>query len=189
MSLFVLKPHVVGPEGNITTPDILVDRMFIDGALSPVCLLTHEIWQQVAADETAQAAYGIMALGGGALILPAIMLGSRSVVASRKAWRLNNLDGHIGDVTLNGVALSGIGLPLAEIHAAGGSGDALPRGYLLIRTAKGETRTAELADPKLERSLTHKAELEPVDQDRWGDARPRPRYSIGPTQKEIPHFI
>lgn len=189
MSFFLLKPHVVGPDGNITSPDVIVDRLFVDRTLAPVGLVTHEIWQQTGKSETARAAYGVMALGGGALILPALVLGSCTVVAARKAWRLNNLDGHVGKVTLNGMALSEIGLPAAEIRAVGGSGDALPRGYLLIRTAGGDTRAADLADPVRDRSLSHKVVFEPMAQDRWGGARPRPRYSIGPTQKEIPHFI
>ena len=188
MSFFILKPHVVGPENNITTPDIIVDRLFVDGTLVPVIYLTHEIWQQVATSETAHAAYGLMALGGGVLILPVIVLGSGTVVAARKAWRLDNLDGHIGQVTLNGKAIAEFGLPATEIDAAGGSGGTLPRGYMLVRTA-GAAQSADLVDPEMDRSLTHRVVFEPMEKDRWGDARPIPRYSIGPTQKEIPHFI
>jgi hypothetical protein len=188
MSFFLLKPHVVGPENNITSPDVIVDRLFIDGTLAPLNRLTHEIWQQVATSETAHAAYGLMALGGGVLILPTIVLGSGTVVAARKAWRLNNLDGHIGKVTLNGTAIAENGLPSTHIESAGISDDTLPRGYLLVHTA-GAAQSVELADPVLGRSLTHRVVFEPTKKDRWGDARPIPRYSIGPTQKEIPHFI
>ena len=39
---------------------------------------------------------------------------------------MNNLDGHVGDVTLNGVAFSEIGLPATEIEAVSGSRDTLP---------------------------------------------------------------
>lgn len=188
MSLFLLKPHVVGPEGNITSPDVVVDRLFVNGAVVPVSLLTHEAWQQVAPGEISRAAYGIMALGGGALILPAVVLGSGLVVASRRAWRLNNLDGHVERVTLNGVPLSDVAMPSTEIEALGGAGDALPRGYLLIRTG-GEAQDAVLSDPERGRALEHRVVLGSVEVDRWGHERPRPRYSIGPTQKEIPHFI
>jgi len=189
MSLFLFKPHVTGPEGNITTPDIVVDRLFVDGDLRPLGLLGSDLWLQAAADETARAGYAVIALGGGALISPALVLGSGPVVVTRKAWRLNNLDGHIGEVTLNSVTLASVGLPAAIIQAAGGTGDALPRGYMLVQTAAGDTRNADLADSALGRELTHRVVFEPVDRDRWGDARPKPRYSVGPMMKEVPHFI
>ena len=185
MSLFLLKPHVLGPEGTITTPDVVVDRLFINGEPSPVGLLTHEISLQASLDETSLAAYGIMALGGGALILPAIVLGNGIVSASRQAWRLNNLVGHIGDVTLNGVPLADIGLPADEIRAVGGFDDALPRGFLLVRTVGGEVADAVLDDPRLGRTMVHRVTFEPLDYDRWGDVRPNPRYSIGPTRKRF----
>ncbi len=188
MSLFLLKPHVAGPEGNITTPDIVVDRVFVDGAAVPVSRVTHECWQQAESGASARAGYAIMALGGGALILPVLVLSAGPVVVARKAWRLNNLDGHVGSVTLNGTALADIELPAAVIEAGGGVEDALPRGYLLVKTA-AEATDATLADPKLGRALTHRVILQPVDEDRWGDARPRPRYSVGPTQKDVQHFI
>ena len=189
MSLFLLKPHVTGPEGQITSPDVIVDRMFVDGALSPVNALTHEAWQQAASDETGKPAYGIMAIGGGALILPVVVLGSGAVIASRKAWRLNNLDAHVGDILLNGTALSTVGLPAHDIEAMGGSGDTLPRGYLLVRTMPVEALNAELSDPQTGRTLSHKVVLEDMASDPWADARPKPRYSVGPTMKDVPHYI
>ena len=189
MPFFLLKPHVVGPEGHITTPDVIVDHLFINGAPAPVSLVTHEAWQQAPAGETAEAAYGIMALGGGALILPALVLASGPAVAARSAWRLNNLDDHIGSAELNGRTLSEIGLPASTIESAGGTGDALPRGYLLLRTAGGNTRSAVLTDPILGRALKHRVVIETAGQDRWGGSRPAPRYSVGPTQRDIPHYI
>lgn len=189
MSFFLLKPHVTGPEGQITTPDVIVDHLFVNTEPAPVSLVTHEIWRQGPAGETAEAAYGIMALGGGALIMPALVLSSGPVVAARSAWRLTNLDKHIGSVELNGRRLSEIGLPARMIESAGGAGDALPRGYLLVRTASGSARAAALTDPVLGRTLKHRVVIETAEQDRWGDCRPTPRYSVGPTQKEIPHFI
>ena len=189
MSLFLLKPHVVGPEGNITSPDIIVDHLFIDGDPAPVNCITHEAWQQVRPCETACAAYGIMALGGGALILPAMVLGSGTVVAARSAWRLGNLDGHADKVQLNGTQLSRIGTPDSLIRAAGGAGDTLPRGHLLVQTAAGDCLSADLVDQVHSRSLQLRVVLEPMDHDRWGSNRPKPRYSVGPTQREVPHFI
>ena len=188
--MFLLKPHVTGPEGQITSPDVIVDKLFVNGEMRPLALLTHECWQQASADtKMAQAGYGIMALGGGALILPVLELASGLVIASRQAWRLNNLDGHIAEVTLNATPLADIGLPQQLIEAAGGTGDALPRGYLLVRTMEGAALSAALEDPKLERRLEHSVHLEDMGTDRWGSARPRPRYSVGPTQKDVPHYI
>ncbi|MEX0283214.1 MAG: hypothetical protein AB3N23_01240 [Paracoccaceae bacterium] len=191
--MFLLKPHVTGPKGQITTPDIVVDCLIVDGQKRALGLLTHDAWQGVEPDAKAQAGYGVMALGGGALILPVLVLSNGFVVAARCAWRLNNLDDHIGEVTLNGAGLSEVGLPSALIAQVGAKGDALPRGFLLVQTSgealSGPVVTATLSDPKLDRSLTHNLHLTSVEQDRWGDARPQPRYSVGPTQKEVPHFI
>ncbi len=189
MSLFLFKPHVTGVEGQVTSPDIIVDQVLVDGAMHPISILTSEAWQQVNGDVAGRAGYAVMALGGGALIGPALVLAPGPVVVARKAWRLNNLDDHIGEVTLNGTPLAEFGLPNAAIEAAGGSGDALPRGYMLIVTLDGDARQVDLTDPKLGRSLTHKVVFEDMHQDRWGDARPRPRYSVGPTQKDVTHYI
>lgn len=189
MSFFLFKPHVVGPEGSTTTPDIMVDRVFLNGDLRPVNSLSSECWQQVGARVAADAAYAIIALGGGALIAPALVLQDDPVVVARKAWRLNNLDGHIGDVTLNGTRLEELDLPATIIERAGGTGDTLPRGYMMLCSKPGDTRDAELADPVRQRSLSHRVVFEPMDQDRWGADRPKPRYSVGPTQKDVQHFI
>ena len=187
--MFLLKPHVTGAEGQVTTPDIIVDRLQVDGEARALGFLTHECWQSAGDDAVAWPAYCVMALGGGALILPGSVLSNGFVIAARQAWRLGNLDRHIGEVTLNGVPLGDVGLPLSMIEAAGGAGDALPRGFLLVRTTRATGDTAVLSDPVLGRELSHRLHLEPLDEDRWGDARPRPRYSVGPTQKEVPHYI
>ena len=189
MSFFLLKPHVIGPEGNVTSPDIIVDHLFVDGAAEPVNCISHEAWQQSRSADTGRAAYGIMAVGGGALILPVVVLGSGMVVVARSAWRLANLDGHVSSVQLNGTPLSKIGIPERLIGEAGGTGDTLPRGYLLVRKAAGNSLNADLVDPVLGRSLNLRVVAEPMDRDRWGTDRPRPRYSVGPTQREVPHFI
>ena len=187
--MFLLKPHVTGPEGQVTTPDIVVDRLLVDGKRRSLGLLTHDCWQEVEADASSCPAYALMALGGGALILPAQVMSSGMVIAARSAWRLNNLDGHVGEVTLNGIPLSDLGLPSDLVAAAGGAGDTLPRGFMLVRTLDAAATEAILADPALGRELRLAVHLQSLDADRWGDARPRPRYSVGPTQREVPHFI
>ena len=116
-------------------------------------------------------------------------LPSGLIIASRQAWRLNNLDGHVEQVTLNGIPLSEAGLPANLISAAGGTGDALPRGFLLVRTVESATSTVTLSDPVRGWDLAHQVHFENMEVDRWGDGRPRPRYSVGPTQKDVPHYI
>lgn len=186
--LFLYKPHVTGPKGDVTSPDVIVDYLFVDGAKRPLAMLTSETWQQVSG-ETAQAAFAVTALGGGALLSPASVLSSGLVVVSRGAWRLNNLDRHIGQVTLNETPLGEFGLPEATIEASGGPGDVLPRGFMLIQTAPAATGEAVLDDPVRGRRLAHRLVVEDITVDRWADARPRPRYSVGPTQKEVDHYI
>lgn len=187
--MFLLKPHVFGSEGQITTPDVIVDYLIVDGARRPLAFLTHTCWQQAREDATTAPGYALMALGGGALMLPALVLSDGLTIVARQAWRLNNLDGHVAQVTLNGVALDEVGLPKAEIEAAGGTGDTLPRGLLLVKTMAGDRSEAVLADPVMDRTLEHRVSFEPLNADRWGEGRPHPRYSVGPTQKEVPHYI
>jgi len=189
MSLFLYKPHVEGPEGNITTPDIVIDRVFVGATPTPLTVLTTELYHQAAAGEQARSTYALTALGGGALISPAVQLASGSIVLARKAWRLKNLDGHLDAVALNGKSLNETGLPSELISMNGGSGDALPRGFLVVCENAVPGERATLSDSRLGRSLDHQVVLEDVTADRWDGRRPNSRYSVGPTKREVPHFI
>lgn len=189
MTMFLYKPHVVGPEGAVTSPDVIVDHAFIDDARLPLAQLTMAAWLQTANEETARAAYAVMALGGGALLVPAVVLGDHTVSIARMVWRLNNLDGRIGQVTLNGKPINDVGLPVDMITAIGGESDVVPRGFLLIRTSDHLSWNATLIDAAGDRKLHHKVHSVPISEDRWGDARARPRYSIGPTKRDITHYI
>ena len=189
MSLFLYKPHVEGPEGNITTPDIVIDRMFVGSTPTPLTVLTTELYHQAEQDEQARSTYALTALGGGALISPAVQLASGSIVLARKAWRLKNLGGHFDAVALNGKSLDEIGLPSELISANGGSGDALPRGFLVVCENAVPGDRATLSDSRLGRSLDHQVVLEDITADRWDGRRPNSRYSVGPTKREVPHFI
>jgi hypothetical protein len=190
MSLFLLRPHVFGAAGQVTTPDVIVDRVVLDGAAVPVQRLTHDAWLQAPADEASVAACAVMALGGGSLLLPAVVLGDGPIVVARRAWRVSHFMTHAGEVTLNGVPLADLGLPSALItEAAGVAGRGLPRGHLLVRALAGQMRTAELADPKLGRTLAHAVVIEPLAADRWDGGGPKGRYAVGPTRKEVLHFI
>ena len=99
--MFLLKPHVTGREGQVTSPDVIVDAVLVDGEQRPTVCVTHECWQQAARDIDLRPAYCIMALGGGALILPGVTLSTGLVIVSRQAWRLAHVDDHIDQITLN----------------------------------------------------------------------------------------
>ena len=187
--MFLFKPHVVGPKGNITTPDVIVDCLIVDNHRRAIGLLTCECWQQVDAGTSATPAYALMALGGGALISPALCLSSGWVVVARKAWRLANLEGHSGTLKLNGQALAEIDAPEQLIVSAGGTGDVLPRGYMVVRTVNASSTDVQMEDPVLNRTLSHRVVFTLLDEDRWGNDRPRPRYSVGPTTRDVTHFI
>lgn len=187
--MFLAKPHVTGPEGQVTSPDVIVDVLIVDGIRQPLARLTHECWQQGGPDISCVAAYALTAIGGGALISPGLVVSDGRVILARVAWRLNTLDAHIGSVTLNGQTVSDLGHPALHITAAGGEGDVLPRGYLVVKTAPGPTVHATLSDPVMGRTLDHRATFEPLEDDRWGADRPHPRYSVGPTQKDVTHYI
>ena len=92
MSLFLYKPHVEGPKGAITSPDIVVDRVFVDGVVKPVNFLCSGTHQQIEDGETCRPAYAVTAIGGGALISPAVLVGEGRICVARMAWRLANLD-------------------------------------------------------------------------------------------------
>ncbi len=189
MSLFLFKPHVEGPEGAITTPDIVIDRVFVDDAVKPVNFLCNGTHQQIEDGEACRPAYAVTAVGGGALISPAVLIGAARICVARLAWRLVNLDETIGSVTLNGHRLDSLRLPGDLIAAAGGEGDTLPRGYQLLCTLPEGASEALLEDAGRGRSLKHRITTVPVDEDRWGDRRPKPRYSVGPMMKDVQHFI
>jgi hypothetical protein len=189
MALFLYKPHVVGPGNDITSPDVIVDRVFVDATAKPLDMLTSRIAHQIEDGDVAAAAYAVTAIGGGALLSPAILLGASRIVVARMAWRLRDLDGHIGELTLNGEALERIGLPAAAAARAGGDSQTRPRGIRVGRPAGRTKDSAELRDEKLDRSLVLRLSLENVNSDRWGSDRPEPRYSVGPTEKEVQHYI
>lgn len=189
MSLFLFKPHVTGPNDQVTSPDVVIDSLQVDGRPRSVNVLTGETYLQSESDETGRAGYVLTALGGGALIGPALVLSSGRVCIARQAWRLKNLADFGADLTLNGTRLSDLVPPAQMIAAAGGEEDALPRGLQLVCTIDGDTETAVLEDAQRGRRLRHRLVIAPLDHDRWQGARPRPRYSVGPMMKEVDHYI
>ena len=114
------------------------------------------------------------------------------MIVARKAWRLKNLSAHTERLTLNGTALASLSSPEILITHANGKNDMMPRGLMIIcagiATPATESFVVQLTDPVLGRTLNHRLVLEDVNTDRWA-SRPIPRYSTGPTQHEVDHYI
>ena len=112
MSHFLFKPHVEGPSDAITSPDVIIDRLFLaeGAALSPVptSRLTSDNSQQTVTGVQATPFYALTSLGGGIIISPGVKLDDDRVIVARKAWRLNNLSAHTERLTLNGTELANL---------------------------------------------------------------------------------
>lgn len=191
MALFLFRPHIENDKGQITTPDVVVDRVYSDGGWKPVGLLSSELSHQAESAAEARSAYAVTALGGGAIISPMVVLETGIMVAARTAWRLSSIIDRSGELALNGTGVDSLIPPARLIERAGGANGTLPRGVMAVCTGPhGET--AELrfsaADEDM-RSISCTVDLELPGADRWEGSAPPPRYSVGPTQKDVPHFI
>jgi len=215
MAHFLYRPHVSGPRNDITTPDIMIDRVFLlaDGERGyvPVHRLSSLAELQMLPEKLEIApAYAIIAAGGGSLLSVAALVryagepaGRGEILVARSAWRLRNLVDRFDDLQLRIamgtqteiVALSRLARP-ADILSRAEEGElALPRGVVALCAAKGATMIASapaeisvgIVDQKMGRALTHRAALVSVNADRW-DERPLPRYTVGPTG-EVQHYI
>ena len=196
VSFFLFKPHIEGPKGAITTPDILVDRLFSveDGNQipAPVSDLTSELVQQVRPGWTVAPFFMLTALGGGTIISPGALLENGRLVAARKAWRFDNVASHADRLALNAAPLASIADPHTLLAQGGGEGTRLRRGIAIVAAGEPVTAadsfTVTLTDPVLSRELAHTVSLVDVTKEAWPD-RPMPRYSTGPTKVEVQHYI
>ncbi len=211
MTHILFRPHVVGPENNVTTPDIIIDRatLQVDGNqhFLPVHHLSSSVAMQV--PETGlrlTPAAAVVAAGGGALLSFAVIvqaadqpLALSDIILARSAWRLRNVIDHIESIQLELVTntRSAATVPQpGEVLRKSASGELdLPRGAVALfagqqaaseLTAPGEG-TVKLADDSLDRSLAHAFKLIPASAERW-DERPLPRYTVGPVG-EVQHYI
>lgn len=215
MAHFLYKPHVTGPENNITTPDLLIDRAVVhvdgDRHYLPVHRLCADAEMQVIDGAmTATPAYALIGAGGGALISMAAILKSKGhpllaadVVVARAAWRLRNLADHVGNLQLlidSGAEAESVSLSTAEqpgdfLRKSDDGEPVCPRGVIGIFAATRAAVTAtspaqlriRLSDDALERNLSHSLGLIPVSADRWAE-RPLPRYAVGPVG-DVQHYI
>ena len=212
MSFFLFKPHVEGPKGDITTPDILLDRLFVahEGKVSsvPVDRVTCESELQIDDDVTAVPGFFLVASGAGPIVGPAVQLNSGNGVHSitdiqlaRKAWRHANLTEHFEEIELaSSVGKKQLGA-FSDMEAVipqvpGVVAEQLPRGiavlafaYELVTDLDAPARFAmTLQDDVKSRKLDHYAQLVPISVDPWHD-RPTPRYSVGPQTGEVTHYV
>ena len=192
MALFLFRPHIENDKGEVTTPDVVVDRVYLDNGWKPVGLLSSELCHQAGSGQEARSAYAVTALGGGAIISPMVVLETGVMAAGRLAWRLSSLAaGTGGSLTLNGASVDSLASPANLIESAGGADGVLPRGVMAVCTGpQGETAELQFndADGRVH-SISCAAELELPGVDRWGGSAPPPRYSVGPTQRDVPHFV
>ena len=196
MSFFLYKPHVEGSTGQITTPDVLIDRAFFykPPELIPTStnLLTSRYSQQAITGNRIAPFYALTSLGGGLIISLGAALEDGPVNLARKAWRFSTVVGHSEKLTLNGLPLHKLAVPEDAIIEVQGVNNKMPRGVAIIClgawTQLTEFFGIELRDPILNRSLQHKISLETAGKDQW-PYRPMARYSTGPTQRKVEDYI
>ena len=215
MTHVLYRPHVAGSGTQITTPDVVIDRLEVEcvgtSHYAPVQRISTGVDLQVLPGDLALVpAYALIAAGGGVLLgLAALVRGSddraatADVLLARSAWRLRSLVAHFpslemsfdtGD-TSRRVRLSELAQP-SDLLARSGDGElVLPRGVAivccaasLIRTARAPvTSITRLWDENLERRLAHTVALRSVDDELWPE-RPLPRYAVGPVG-DVQHYI
>ena len=215
MTHILFRPHVAGGENQITTPDVVIDRLAVefDGTsrYAPVQRVTTRVAvQALPGDLTLVPAYALIAAGGGVLVgLAALVHGcddrpdTADVLLARSAWRLRSLAPHFrslemsidADDSSSQVQVSELAQPSDLFSRDADSELVLPRGVAIVcgatalaRTIRAPTTfTNRLSDEKLGRHLAHSVELRSVDDEPWPE-RPLPRYAVGPVG-DVKHYI
>ena len=113
MTHILFRPHVAGGENQITTPDVVIDRLAIecDGTshYMPVQRVTTRVdVQALPGDLTLVPGYALIAAGGGVLVGLAALVHGRDdrpatadVLLARSAWRLRSLAPHFRSLEMS----------------------------------------------------------------------------------------
>ena len=80
MSFFLYKPHITGPSNNITTPDIIIDRVVIHTDNTTQLVPSNQLSSQVEIQLTndpfeATPCYVLVAAGGGVDLIGLVQCG------------------------------------------------------------------------------------------------------------------
>jgi hypothetical protein len=161
MSFFLYRPHIAGSSNNITTPDIIIDRVAIHTNNTTQLVPTNQLSSQVEIQLTnepieATPCYVLVAAGGGVLFsIGATVktsdnsMGSAQMLVSRSAWRFINLSKHLSTLelaTYTGSASSPemcgkqeigeLQKPADIMEQISGNREALPRGTMVFCCAE-----------------------------------------------------
>ena len=215
MAHLLFKPHVIGPQNAITTPDIIIDRVCVREISSSIFvpvqrLQTNLKLQSISAHLAITPAYTLIASGGGVLIGIAALVKEpedpptkADILVARSTWRWRNLEAHVNTLDLcisdsignKEISLDDCARPSTLLEKPDNTEPTLPRATMVICPALDTTLTTiapccfsiELSDPTLGRTLAFHSELVAVDHDHWNE-RPWPRYTVGPVG-DVEHFI
>ena len=215
MPHFLYRPHITGPENNVTTPDVMVDRVSLlndeEKCFVPVHRLSSSTELQSVTDNAAiTPTYALIACGGGVILGLGCLVGesgdplrTADLLMSRSAWRLSNVIRHFKslhiDVSTRGgdstVPLSDLPKSVDLVSQIAGNELALPRGIMLLIAESSSTKVVsvpakvdlQLVDDRLNRHLKQSIDLVSTASDPWPE-RPLPRYTVGPVG-EVKHYI
>lgn len=214
MTYRLYKPHVTNADGDVTTPDLMVDRVeiYVAGSMTlmPVHRLTPDVELQTPAGNlNVTPAIVLISAGGGSLLSVAAIvrpcdcsLYSADVLISRTSWRLRHLRDRLQTLSMEleipnhreSTKISAI-LDGAPVVQEADDESALARGVMQIYAADALTVTTRapaaisvaLTDPNSDRPLSCRVQLVPVDSTHWQE-RPASRYTTGPVE-EVKHYI
>lgn len=206
MNFFLTRPHVENAKGDVTTPDILIDRLFVfsgeASAPRPLVGLSHDIEAQTEqAGISVTPAILLFAAGAGTLVSPALSLIDGRLLLARKAWRMRYLENGFSALRLrmndDEISLDEIGSYLGVVSSIpGGRLEHLPRGIgVVVKAEKLEARSVpssrevvELIDTRSKGRLRHWVDMIDITRDSW-EHRPAPDYATGPQNMGVKHYV
>ncbi len=175
MTHFLYRPHVYGPDNNVTSPDILIDKAYMADGLGnalqisnvAVNKLSSQVELEVDVDELMiTPAYVLIAAGGGVLLSVGAHVKSAvdgealsNILLTRYTWRLRNISEHAGTLELNilrgpvaderreaKITINKLSEPQKVVSRVSQVAQALPRGTLLFCPAPSLTQPGSVPD-------------------------------------------